>query len=115
MTLKRPALVSVAALICVLSSAAAFTTLASPVPGPVAYGSAVVAVLGLVGAYGIWRLRRWGAVLSVVFLAVNSFLAAPGIPFASNIGLHLFATVTVVCDLAAIALVVLPASRRAYA
>lgn len=115
MTLKRSALVSIAAVICILSSAADFTTLASPIPRPVAYGSAVVAVLGLVGAYGIWRLKRWGAVLSVVFLAVNSLLAAPGIPFAPNVGLQLFATLTAVCDLAAIAFLVLPDSRKAYA
>jgi len=75
----------------------------------------MAAVLGLVGAYGVWRLRRWGAALSVVILGINALLGAPGIPFAPNSGMHFFATLTVVFNLLAITLLVLPASRRTYA
>ena len=112
---QRPFAVSIAAVICLLSSLAAFSTLASPVPRPVAYASVLAGALGLTGAYGVWRLKRWGAVLSVIFLAVNALLAAPGIAFAPNLGLQVFTTATVLFDLFAIALLLIPASRRAYA
>ena len=53
--------------------------------------------------------------LSVVILGINALLGAPGIPFAPNSGMHFFATLTVVFNLLAITLLVLPASRRTYA
>ena len=112
---QRPVALSIAAVICLVSSLAAFSTLASPIPRPVAFASVGAAVLGLAGAYGVWRLNRWGAVLSVIFLAVNALLAAPGIAFAPDLGLHVFAAAIVLFDLIAIALLVIPGSRRAYA
>jgi hypothetical protein len=112
---QRPVAVSVAAVICLLSSLAALSTLAAPIPRPVAYASVVAAALGLTGAYGVWRLKRWGAVLSVIVLAANAFLAAPGIPFVPNLGMQVFATAAVLFDLIGIALLVILASRRAYA
>lgn len=112
---RRPIAVSIAAVICVISSLAALSTLASPIPRAIALVSILAAALGLSSTYGIWRLKRWGAVLSVIFLAANALLAAPGILFASTLGLHVSATAIVVFDLIAIALLVIPASRKAFA
>ena len=111
---QRPVAVTIAAVICLISSLAAFSTVASPIPRPVAFASVGAAAFGLAGAYGVWRLKRWGAVMSVIFLAVNALLAAPGIAFAPNLGLDMFATTIVLCDLISIAFLAIPASRRAY-
>jgi hypothetical protein len=112
---RRPLALTAAAVLCVLNSLVALATLLAPgIPAPVVAAGVVVAIIGLAGAYGVWQLRRWGAIVSLVVLAINALLAAPGIPFAPNLGMHAVAGATVIIDLAAIALLVVPASRRAY-
>ena len=111
----RPPTVNIAVALCVLNSLGSLATTAAPLPRPVVYASVAAAVLGLAGVYGVWRLKRWGAALSVVILALTALLAAPGIFFAPNVGLHAFAAVTVIVDLVAISLLVMQSSRRVYA
>jgi hypothetical protein len=111
----RPLSVSIAAALCVLNSLGNLATVAAPVPQPIVYASIAAAALGLAGVYGVWQLRRWGAVLSVAILAVSALLAAPGIPFAPVGVLRAAAVGTVILDLVATWLLVMPASRRAYA
>jgi uncharacterized membrane protein (DUF2068 family) len=112
---ERPVADTIAAIACVLNSLSNLGTLVAPIPRPVVYASVAAAVRGLAGAYGVWQLKRWGAALSVVILAVTALLAAPGIPFAPNLALHVFASATVILDLVAISLLVVPFSRRSYA
>jgi hypothetical protein len=115
MTNHRPATLTAAAAVCVVNSLgnlAAFG--APPIPRPVAYASLVLALAGLVGAFGIWRLTRWGALASVAVLALTALLAAPGIAFASVPALRAVAIVTVIVDIAGVALLLVPASRRVY-
>jgi hypothetical protein len=50
-----------------------------PIPRPVVYSGAVLALVALVGAFGLWRLRRWGALVSTGALAPSAGLATPGI------------------------------------
>lgn len=73
--------------------------------------------LGLVGiaaAVGLWQLRRWGMILTIVVSAVNLLSAAPGIAFGPNAVLKVLATLTVLVSIAIIVLVVRPEARRAY-
>ena len=112
---QRPFAVITAAVICAISSVVALSTLVGPAPRPIAYALAMAAVLGLGGAYGVWRLKRWAVVLAVIFLTLNAFLSAPGIPFAPSLVLQLFATTIFLSDLAAIFLLLIPSSRRVYA
>ena len=74
----------------------------------------MAALAGLVGAFGLWRLTRWGALLSAAVLVLTALLAAPGIAFASVLPLQVVAGVTVVLDIAGVVLIFHSASRRAY-
>jgi uncharacterized membrane protein len=75
----------------------------------------VAALAGVVGVVGLWRLKRWGALLSAAVLALTALLAAPGILFAPVVPLQVVAAVTVLLDIAGLVLIFQSASRRAYA
>jgi uncharacterized membrane protein (DUF2068 family) len=115
---SRPTYVTVAA---VLLGILSLLNLLGPllpsegVPAVVVYGGIVLGVVGLVAAGGLWVLKRWGVWLAVVVGALNLLSAAPGIPFGPNAALRVAATVTVVVSALIIVLVVIPASRRAFA
>ncbi len=115
---SRPTYVTVAA---VLLGILSLLNLLGPllpsegVPAVVVYGGIVLGVVGLVAAAGLWVLKRWGVWLAVVVGALNLLSAAPGMPFGPNAALRVAATVTVVVSALIIVLVVIPASRRAFA
>ena len=71
----------------------------------------VAGVGGLVGAWGLWVLKRWAMWLVVIVCVLNILMSAVALasPFTAIFG----AIYLVVCALV-IVLVVLPSSRRAY-
>lgn len=109
-----PATLVASIAIVVVNSIGNAATILGPVPRPVAYASVALALVGLAGAFGLWQLKRWGAFTTAGALVVTAVLAAPGIGFASAAPLQVIATVTVLLDLAGLALLFKPASRRAY-
>ena len=111
---QRPAAVNAAVVICVLNSLGNLAILPAPLPRPVIYASGLAAVAGLVGALGLWRSKRWGALLSATILALTALLAAPGIVTAPVLPLQVVAAVTVLLDIAGMVLIFYPAARRAY-
>src|SRR5215217_1636568 len=76
----------------------------------------VLGVLGLIGAAGLWMLKRWALWLTTVVCVcvLNILSAAPGLAFAPTPTQRALATVGVVGFALVILLVVLPNSRRAY-
>jgi uncharacterized membrane protein (DUF2068 family) len=112
---KRPSTLTAAIVICVLNSLGNLAILPAPIPRLLVYASGAAAVAGLVGAFGLWRLKRWGALLSAAVLVLTALLAAPGIAFASVVPLQIVAAVTVLLDIAGLVLIFNSASRRAYA
>ncbi len=116
----RPTPVAVAAVLLALFSvlnlvSTLIPAFSSGVPALVVYGSAVLGLVGLVAAYGLWALKRWGVWLTIILSVLNILSAAPGIAFAPTTVLFVAAIVTVVGYALIIVLVVLPASRRAFA
>ena len=111
---QRPAVLTAAIAICVLDSLGNVATVAGPIPRPVVYAGVALALAGLIGAFGLWRLQRWGALVSTVVLALSALLAAPGIVFAPILALEALASAAVALNVAGIVLILLPASRRAY-
>jgi hypothetical protein len=112
----RPLPVTLAAiLLAVLSLANLLTPLmpAGP-PASAVYILMGLGVLGLVGALGLWMLKRWALWLTIVVCVLNILSAAPGLAFAPNAGLRASALVGVIGPALVILLVVLPNSRRAY-
>ncbi|MGH3087383.1 MAG: hypothetical protein ACRDSJ_08705 [Rubrobacteraceae bacterium] len=116
----RPTMVAVAAILLALFSLLGVVSVAIPsfsdgVPAVVVYGSAVLGLLGLVAAYGLWMLKKWGVWLAIILSVLNILSAAPGLAFAPTTVLFVGAIVTVVGYALIIVLAVMPTSRRAYA
>jgi hypothetical protein len=74
----------------------------------------VLGIVGIAAAVGLWQLRKWGMILTVVVSALNLLSAAPGIAFGPNTGIKILAGIGTVVPALIIVLVVLPESRRAY-
>lgn len=87
---------------------------AEQIPQEVFILSLIVGLLSGVAAYGLWTMRRWGMILTVVLMALNILSAAPGLLFAPTRELWTLALTGILTGVAIIALVLLPASRRAY-
>ena len=85
------------------------------VPALVVYTTVVVGVAGLLGAAGLWMLRKWSLWLTLVVCVLNVLDAAAGVAGAPNAALQAAATVMGVGFALIIVLVVLPSSRRALA
>ena len=85
------------------------------VPALVVYTTVFVGVAGLVGAAGLWMLRKWSLWLTIVVCVLNVLDAAAGLAGAPNAALQAAATVMVVGFALIIVLVVLPSSRQALA
>jgi uncharacterized membrane protein len=114
MSHQRPAALTAASVICVLNSLGNLAILPAPIPRPLVYASGVAALAGVVGVVGLWRLKRWGALLSAAVLALTALLAAPGILFAPVVPLQVVSAVTVLLDIVGVVLIFHSASRRAY-
>ena len=120
---SRPQAVTVAAIVLALLSVLnllfpLWATTVQPeeeIPAVIVYLTIFVGVAGLVGAAGLWMLRKWGIWLAIVVCVLNILDAAPGIPFAPSGAWQVAATVTVVIYVLIIVLVVLPTSRRTFA
>jgi len=114
MRYQRPAALTAATVIGVLNSLGNLAILPAPLPRPLVYASGLAVVAGVIGAFGLWHMNRWGALLSAAVLALTTLIAAPGIVFAPVLPLQVVAAVTVLVDIAGIVLIFHPASRRAY-
>ncbi len=120
MNTQRPTAVTVAAALLALFSVLSVISTFIPafsngVPAVVVYGGAVLGLVGLAAAYGLWNLKEWGVWLAIVLSVLNVLSAAPGLAFAPTTVLFVGAIVGVVGYALIIVLVVAPASWRAYA
>lgn len=116
----RPTAVTIAAVLLALFSVLNLATPLIPaapdgVPAFIVYSGVALGAIGLVAVVGLWRLKKWSIWLTIVVSVLNVLSAAPGFVFAPDPGLLAFAIVTVVGFALIVVLVVLPASRRAYA
>lgn len=108
---------TIAAILLALLSVANLLSPVMPsegVPAFVIYLGVVLGVLGLIGAGGLWVLKRWALWLTIVVSVINILSAAPGLAFAPTPTLRVLATIGVVGFAVVILLAVLPNSRRAY-
>ena len=64
----------------------------------------ILGVIGLVAAYGTWKMQRWGIVLTILVNLINGLSAVPGIIFRPTTSLFVSATVTVVVSIVIIVL-----------
>jgi hypothetical protein len=121
---SRPLPVTVAAILLALFSVlwdlsfplwAQAITREEEIPVFIVYFTVVVGVAGLVGAAGLWMLRKWGLWLAIVVSVLNLLDGASGVVGAPYPALQVVSTVIVVVFALIIVLVVLPSSRHALA
>jgi hypothetical protein len=74
----------------------------------------VFAALRLVAAAGVWRRRRWAAIVGAVATLLDTLLALPGLAEAPNAALGALAALGVVLGGATLALLAVSAARAAY-
>ena len=114
---SRPQTVNVAAILLALFSVLNVLFAVFPIEGipEAAICIGVVAgAIGLVGAAGLWLLRKWGIWITIIVCVLNVLDAAPEVAFAPNAALQVAATVTVLGFVLVLVLVVIPTSRRAF-
>ena len=124
MNAQRPLPVTVAAVLLALFSVLidlSFPLWANAVPrdeaapAAIIYFTVAVGVAGLVGAAGLWMMRRWGIWLAIVVCVLNILDGASEAVLAANVVLQVAAAVSAAVFALIVVLVSLPASRRAYA
>ncbi len=119
MKTKRPTSLLVALILLALLSLGNLVFLFLPgtnnIPAAIVYSGVVAGVIGLVAAFGLWKARRWGMILTIIVSAFNMLSAAPGVLVAPNPGLQVTAGAYVALSILIIVLVVLPSARQAYA
>lgn len=74
----------------------------------------VAGVLSLIGAWGMWNLRRWGMILTFVLTAINTLTAIPGLFNPPSNWLLAGLIVSIPIGFVILALIALPASRQAF-
>jgi peptidoglycan/LPS O-acetylase OafA/YrhL len=84
-------------------------------PTSVLFLGIALGVLGLLAAGGLWMLRRWGLLLTIIVSVLNILLAAPWIAVESQATGKLLAGVTTVGFALVLFLVMQRNSRRAFA
>lgn len=119
MTLKRSVYLLAALTLLVLLGvghlAVPFVPGADKIPPLVRYGDVALGVLSLVAGFGLWNLRRWGIVLTVIIAALNIASAAPGMIAAPSQALQVVTAAYVVLSLLLIVLVMVRSERTATA
>ena len=115
---SRPQTVTAAAVLLALFSVLNLVFPLFPIegiPAAAVYLAVVEGAVGLVGAAGLWMLRKWGIWITIIVSVLNILDAAGGVVGAPNTALRVAATVTILGFALILVLVVLPTSRRAFA
>jgi hypothetical protein len=105
----RPLPVTVAVVLLALLSVGNLLApvISKGIPTSAVYLLIGMGVLGLVGAFGLWLLKRWALWVVIVVCVLNILANAPEISSSLS-------AISVVCFALVILLVMLPNSRRAY-
>jgi uncharacterized membrane protein (DUF2068 family) len=119
MNIQRPVTVIFAIVLLTLLSLFSLTAGVLPEaikPPPfIIYTALVLGIGGLIAVVGLWKLKRWGLLLTIIVSAVSSLSAAPGLFAAPSVAGKLISLGLVVFYALVVVLVVLPASRKAFA
>ena len=117
MNTKRPVPVTVDVVLLALLSVLNFISplLPTDYPSIVLFLGGALGVVGLLAAAGLWQMRRWGLLLTIIVSVLNILLAAPGIFAEPHATGKLLAGVTTVGFALVIVLVMRSNSRRAFA
>jgi hypothetical protein len=117
MNTRRPLTHILAVVLLILFSVFGLITLfgTGAPPLPVALFAFIIdGVGGLIAAFGLWMLKRWGLWLSIVIAVLTILVAVPGLLLAPGTGKIVSAAIMVV-NAVLLVLVTLPVTRKAVA
>jgi len=110
--------VTAAVMITVISALATYVFFILPgsdeIPTAAIIISIVASFVQLVGAWSLWQLRRWGAILTFVLALLSVLSSAPAFIEAPSGWIVVGAAVGIPLSIAVMVLVALRSSRRAY-
>ncbi len=117
--LARPMPVMLAVILSVLLIVTNLVGFALPtngesVPAFVIISTIVLSAAGGPAAIGVWLLRRWGYILTLVVMVLNVLSGLPGIPVGPTTAIKVFSALFVVVSIVIIVLVTRPEARRVY-
>jgi hypothetical protein len=117
--LARPVPIVTAVILSAILVVANFASFALPSGGEsapliVVVQSIVLGVAGIPTAIGLWQLRRWAYIASIVVAALNLVFTIPGPWLAPTMAIKVFSVAFGVVSIAILVLVTRPEARRAY-
>ncbi len=117
MNTHRPLTVSIATVLLTLLSLFNLIELVIPakLPPLFVYTIPVLGAGGLIAAFGLWKLQRWGLLLTSVISALSILVSVPGLWLAPGTGGKVISLVLTLFFVLVLVLVALPATRKAYA
>lgn len=74
----------------------------------------VFAALKLVAAVGLWRCRKWAAILGFVAVLLDALMGAPALIDPPSTAIAVYVVIAIVLSVVALVLLVLQPSRTAY-
>ena len=115
---SRPTAVTIAAILTLISAVGNFVFLLpglnEDIPTAALVIGAVLSLLGLPAAFGLWRCLRWGMIATVVVSAINLLFSLPGIVFGPSVLIAISSAVGVVLCAVTIVLVLTRDARASY-
>ncbi len=117
MNIHRPLTVTIATVLLTLVSLFSLTPLLEPtkVLPLFLYTIPVLGVCGLIGAFGLWKLKRWGLLLSSILSALAILWSIPGLFIPKTLGGKAITMGVIIFYALVLVLVALPATRKVYA
>ncbi len=117
-TKNRPTSVTVAVMLTVLGALTTIPFFFLPgnedIPEAALAFGAGAALLSLVGAWGLWNLRKWGAIVTFVVTLLNTISALPALGDPPSGWIVAGVLLMTPVGIAVLVLIALPSSRRAY-
>lgn len=115
---SRPTTVTLAVILRVVAVIAGVLTPLLPrgdeMAGAAIVITTVLSLVMLVGAWGLWNLRRWGAILTFVLTTLSVLSAIPASTEISGAWLIAALLILTPIEIVILVLIALPSSRRAY-
>jgi uncharacterized membrane protein (DUF2068 family) len=115
---NRPTAIKVAVLFTILGALSTIPFFFLPGNEDIPWGAQLFSVAGaivsLIGAWGLWNLRRWGAILTFVVTLFNTITAIPGLIDRPSGWIVAGILILTPVGIAILVLIALPSSRRLY-
>ncbi len=115
--ISRPASVSAAVVLSILLNVASLPLVfilpgADEIPAPAIAIGVITGLVSVVAAWGMWNLRRWGAITTFVVTLLNTVSSIPGFFNPPSDWILALLIVTTPISIALMVLIAMPSTRK---